>query len=193
MAAPPDAVGLSLQIPTGETIVDAFGIRSPAYGTVVSCLVALWRAVHGRRDIATAFGRWSDCLHAVYGACDVQEDLFIRHTYLATIAKLMAWKHLTGSTVAPPEDAIGDLLDGRLFARYGIANLVDDLFSWPAWQEEGARGESRESKRKRGPSAAGPEVESNGQGSPHRLVNAAALHSLLTPHASRLTPEYLPL
>src|SRR5579871_1858008 len=131
-----DPAMISLQIPTGENIVREFGIRSPVFLTVFPCLLARWTESRGRHEVAAAYDRWEDRLLATYGAHAAGEELFIRHTYLATIAKLMVWSRLMESTAPPQHDQIGDLLDGRLFARFGIENLDDDLFSGPAWREE---------------------------------------------------------
>jgi hypothetical protein len=60
-------------------------------------------------------------------------ELFVRHTYLATLAKLMSWARITESTRLPDEVQIVEMLEGRLFKAYGIENFIEeDFFSWLA-------------------------------------------------------------
>jgi hypothetical protein len=61
------------------------------------------------------------------------DELFIRHTYLATLAKLMAWMTITESAVLPPDEKMVELLGGQIFKAQGIENfLEEDFFSWTA-------------------------------------------------------------
>src|SRR5262249_10534772 len=143
----------------------------PAYHEVFPCLLTLWRRVRRRGDVAAAFDRWTGHFHAAYGECAADEELFLRHTYLAALANLLAWLRLTESTAPPQADQIADLLDGMLFARYGIENLGDDLFSWPAWSEKESR------------------VESKGQRRPQHSGRNGTQHSILTPGLDRSRPS----
>ena len=61
------------------------------------------------------------------------DELFVRHTYLATLAKVMAWRRLTEATELPDREQIRELLEGGLFAKQGIENFIEeDFFSWLA-------------------------------------------------------------
>ena len=61
------------------------------------------------------------------------ESLFVRHTYLATLAKLLAYIRITGAQVAPEEALTQEILQGTFFEKQQINNfLEEDFFSWVA-------------------------------------------------------------
>jgi hypothetical protein len=83
--------------PTSELIVREFGLRSHAY-----CILSVrlmrrlgTRFVKNRNSCALQYlGAIS--AHRVRNPQTVEPELFIRHTYLATLAKLMAWRAAAG-------------------------------------------------------------------------------------------------
>lgn len=123
--------------PTSETIVRDFGVNSHAFQSTTRALLTLWQEVKSRSAFAVVFDGWDKYLRVVYGTRVAGDDLFIRHTYLATLAKLMAWKRITESTTLPDDAQIVELLEGRAFKAQGIENFIEeDFFSWLA--REGA-------------------------------------------------------
>ncbi|MDP2984503.1 MAG: N-6 DNA methylase, partial [Candidatus Latescibacter sp.] len=119
--------------PTGESIVKDFGLKSHAFQAASHDLLSLWNTVKSESSFAVVYESWGSYLRIVYGS-DIGEDaLFIRHTYLATVAKLMAWMRITDSKTAPEKEGIMNLLSGRLFKSQGIENFIEeDFFSWPS-------------------------------------------------------------
>lgn len=123
--------------PTSETIVRDFGVNSHAFQSTTRALLTLWQQIKSRSAFAVVFDGWDKYLRVVYGTQVAGDDLFIRHTYLATLAKLMAWKRITESTALPDDSQIVELLEGRAFKAQGIENFIEeDFFSWLA--REGA-------------------------------------------------------
>jgi len=123
--------------PTSETIVFDFGIKSHAFQITTRALFTLWKEIKSQGAFAVMFDSWDKYLHIVYGMQVAGDELFIRHTYLATLAKLMAWKRITESATLPNDAQIIELLEGRLFKAQGIENFIEeDFFSWLA--REGA-------------------------------------------------------
>ena len=123
--------------PTGETIVRDFGIKSHAFQTTTRTLLALWRELKTQDAFAVIYEKWEKYLRIVYGSAIAGDELFIRHTYLATLAKLMSWKRMTETTSLPDDGQIVEMLEGQLFKRQGIENFIEeDFFSWLA--REGA-------------------------------------------------------
>jgi hypothetical protein len=120
--------------PTSEKIEADFGLRSHAFQTANAALLASWRQVKERSAFAVVYDAWDKYLRIVYGSKVAGEELFVRHTYLATLAKLMAWVRLNETTVPPGDDKIIRLLEGLLFKEdLGINNfLEEDFFSWVA-------------------------------------------------------------
>jgi len=119
--------------PTSESIVKDFGLQSHAFQTAGKLLSFAWEAVKSQSSFEVIFGAWSKYLKIVYGTNIADDALFIRHTYLATLAKLMSWWRLSDSPELPDDDEIVRLLEGQLFKAHGIENYIEeDFFSWLA-------------------------------------------------------------
>ena len=117
--------------PTSERMEADFGVKSHAFQTANAALLALWRQVKARGSFAVVYDTWDKYLGIVYGTEVGAEELFIRHTFLATLAKLLAWMRLTGNPSLPEDEQITRMLEGRLFKDLGINNfLEEDFFSW---------------------------------------------------------------
>jgi len=121
--------------PKTENIVRDFGVKSHAFRVAHQGLLSLWRQLRDRPEFAVVYESWEKYLLIVYGSSVADEELFIRHTYLATLAKLMAWCRLTGATTAEAGEILS-VLEGEFFKRQGIENfLEEDFFSWLARHE----------------------------------------------------------
>ena len=127
-----------IMAPRSENIVKDFGLHSHAFQVTAQSLLTLWERLKGQPEFAVVYEAWEKYLRIVYGSALADDELFIRHTYLAILAKLMAWVRLIeGST--PDAAQIQGVLEGRFFKDHGIENfLEEDFFSWPA------RGEAAE-------------------------------------------------
>lgn len=122
--------------PTSERIVRDFGVNGHAFKTTTNALVTVWQEVKTGSAFSVIYGNWEKYLRIVYGSEVAGEELFVRHTYLATLAKLMSWMRLTESTSLPPNGEIVQMLEGRLFKAQGIENFIEeDFFSWLARPE----------------------------------------------------------
>jgi len=123
--------------PTSEEIVRDFGLKSHAFRTTTHTLLTLWRQLRAQSAFEVIYENWEKYLRIVYGSLIASDQLFTRHTYLATLAKLMAWKRMTESRSLPDAPEIVEMLEGRLFKKQGIENFIEeDFFSWLA--REGA-------------------------------------------------------
>jgi hypothetical protein len=119
--------------PTSERMEKDFGANSHALQTATTALLPLWRQLKEQNPFAVIFAEWERYLRIVYGSKVAGDELFIRHTYLATLAKLMAWMTLNESEVLPPDDKMVELLGGQIFKDQSIENfLEEDFFSWTA-------------------------------------------------------------
>lgn len=122
--------------PTSEAIVRDFGLKSHAFQTVDSALVNMWKKVKSQSDFAVIYNSWEKYLRIVYGSDVAEDELFVRHTYLATLAKLMSWLRITESATLPEDAQIVEMLEGQLFKRQGIENFIEeDFFSWLSRRE----------------------------------------------------------
>jgi hypothetical protein len=104
-----------------------------------------WARVADEPEARLAFETWQKYLTVTYGklaesatprkelesGVEVSEleDLFLRHTYLSSIARLLVWAALSqGKTRKSLREVAKDVLTGRYFISKRLANLVDDDF-----------------------------------------------------------------
>ncbi len=121
---------------TSERVIHDFGTKSHAFQTTTNLLAALWQEVESQSVYQVIYSNWEKYLRIVYGSDVSDQQLFIRHTYLATLAKLMSWMRISESVSLPHSDEIIEILEGRFFRVYGIDNfLEEDFFSWLTHKE----------------------------------------------------------
>ena len=119
--------------PKTESIVKDFGIKSHAFRIAGQNLLSLWQNLKAKPEFTVIYEGWEKYLRIVYGTSIAEEELFIRHTYLATLAKLMAWSRLIEERGSLDSTQISSVLDGHFFKDRGIENfLEEDFFSWLA-------------------------------------------------------------
>jgi len=121
--------------PRTENVVKDFGVKSHAFRNASSTLLALWKGLKSKSEFDVVYENWEKYLRIVYGSSVAEEELFIRHTYLATLAKLLAWTRLVGGESSPDNAQILSVLEGQFF-KDNIENfLEEDFFSWVARKE----------------------------------------------------------
>jgi type I restriction-modification system DNA methylase subunit len=92
-------------------------------------LSSLWEKVKEGSEFKIAYENWEKYLRVVYGTSVAEEELFMRHTYLAILAKLMVWSRISEGSLN--NEQIISVLEGEFFKRQGIENfLEEDFFSW---------------------------------------------------------------
>lgn len=115
--------------PTTEEFVKDFGLVSSSFKISNSLLKTAWKKIKGTGAKAI-YDEWAKYLEIVYGSKVESEDLFIRHTYLATLAKLMAFMFYSGSAL-PSLEEVEKIISGDIFSEWGIYGfLEEDFFSW---------------------------------------------------------------
>ncbi|MBC8204940.1 MAG: SAM-dependent DNA methyltransferase [FCB group bacterium] len=120
-----------IRIPTSDTIAKDFGIESHALKTISNSLMSLWRKIREKNEYSVIINNWEKYLKIVYGNFTADEELFINHTYLATLAKLLIWSRISKEKTLPDEEQILEILEGKYFKKQGIENLIEeDFFSW---------------------------------------------------------------
>lgn len=87
----------------------------------------------------TLYDQWASYLRIVYGTKVESEELFLRHAYLATLAKLMVYATVSGGVLPISEDEIVRTIRGDKFSQeWGIRNFVEeDFFTWVARTDDG--------------------------------------------------------
>jgi len=120
-------------VPRTENIVKDFGLKSHAFHVTGSSLLSAWEEVEGESEFQVVYGSWERYLRITYGGPVADEELFVRHTYLATLAKLISWIRLAEPTSPPDDGTFVKVLEGQFFKEQGIENfLEEDFFSWIA-------------------------------------------------------------
>jgi N-6 DNA Methylase len=117
--------------PTARSVVVALGASSPTFGQVFPALSGLFEEVKDAPEVAIRYQEWQSYLSIVYGSVVGNDALFVRHTYLSLVARLIARFLLgPGAMLASPED-LGKTIDGDYFREQGIDNFIeDDFFTW---------------------------------------------------------------
>jgi N-6 DNA Methylase len=118
-------------VPTAEDVVRRFGPRSAVFLTAEAELEAIWKDASASSSVLTKREEWDRLLRVVYGSEKGSDELFVRHTYLATVARLFAYLAIA-QTVPKPNEVL-EVITGPAFQRVGIRNLVEeDFFAWIA-------------------------------------------------------------
>jgi hypothetical protein len=123
--------------PTAERFRVDFGATSPAFADALESLSNAWNAVGQSSEARLAFDTWQRYLTVTYGQLADQESqdllrLFLKHTYLASLARLLIWASLSkGKTTVTLRETAKKILSGQFFEEQRIENLVeDDFFQW---------------------------------------------------------------
>ena len=134
--------------PTPQQFQLDFGSWSPLYRQAIVALKRAWAKAQDEPEASVAFETWQRYLTVTYGklaesatrTTEVEsgveiselEDLFLRHTYLCSIARLLIWAALSqGKTNQSLRDVAKSVLSGDFFKSKRLANLVDDdFFHW---------------------------------------------------------------
>ena len=117
--------------PTSRSMLAALGPASPTFRQAVHTLAGLYRQAKDEPDVEVRFREWRSYLSIVYGEPLGDEELFVVHTYLATLARLIALYILQPDAfLADNEDHI-KVVNGEYFRERDIYNFVEeDLFTW---------------------------------------------------------------
>jgi hypothetical protein len=118
------------RIPTSEELVSRFGVLTAIYSKASDNLLALYEQVKDEPVVAVKFREWNALLAKVYGSPLGKPALFVNHTYLTLISRIIVTLALKGSV--PKRAELRGLVDGSYFVRQlNLKNLAEpDFFSW---------------------------------------------------------------
>ncbi|WP_447983764.1 N-6 DNA methylase [Nitrospira sp. Nam74] len=131
--------------PTAEQFRVDFGAESPAFHDGISALTEAWLIVRKSPEPRLAFETWQKYLTVTYGRLTAITDegegeisesdletLFLKHTYLASVARLLVWASLSkGKPKNSLREVAQDVLCGHFFESHHVANMAeDDFFQW---------------------------------------------------------------
>jgi hypothetical protein len=111
-------------------LVSRFGVQTAIFSKAADGLLALYESVKNEPLVAVKFREWNALLAKVYGSPLGKPALFVNHTYLTLISRIIVTLALKGSE--PKKSDWRGLLDGSFFARQlKLKNLAEpDFFSW---------------------------------------------------------------
>jgi hypothetical protein len=117
--------------PRAEHFLQDFNSKSPAFRFAADAWFTAIAEIRDRSDVKVIYGNWRKYLRIAYGAAVGDEQLFVRHTFLATLAKLIAYIRIANAQSAPNERETTEIVRGTFFEKKGILNfLEEDFFSW---------------------------------------------------------------
>lgn len=112
-----------------------FGAQSVAFRASMGALSSAWGKARRKGEAELKLKTWKNYLAFSYGSIAESQDLetlFLKHTYLASVARLLVWATIShGKTDRPLREVAHRILTGDFFREAGIQNLVEmDFFSW---------------------------------------------------------------
>ena len=117
--------------PTARDVALRFGERSPVFWSSYRLLRRLWTQEGQTPATHTKFTQWQNLLAVVYGSLIGDEELFLRHTYLVYLARLLAFTAIQQRVPAAAE--VTGIVTGEVFRQMGFPDFVaDDFFAWVA-------------------------------------------------------------
>jgi len=116
--------------PGANDISAAFGAQSAVFNKCRTKLLELFESVKSSRHVEVKFNEWNSLLGKVYGEKLGNPDLFVRHTYLTMLSRLMVAKALVPVGTLDKEHFLG-IVTGAFFCSHNLPNLAEpDFFSW---------------------------------------------------------------
>ena len=118
-------------VPNVHTMASAFGPNSPVFLQTYPELLALFRHVKEIPEVSLRFRLWRTYRSTDSNAPEDEEALFVRETYLALLARLVARLFLDDSPLLGDVKELTKILDGEFFQEKYITNFIeDDFFAW---------------------------------------------------------------
>lgn len=107
-------------------IVNELGRQSAAFARTLGLLAKAWAAVADHPEATLKRQLWARHLGFVYGKAVEDDELWLQHTYLVTVAKAIAAGAMGFGRLTPR-----DLLSGQPFRQAGVHGAVEeDFFAW---------------------------------------------------------------
>lgn len=117
---------------TTSEIVGQFGPSSSAFRVFRDGLAELYYQLKNSPALEQRLLQWERCLGLTYRNRIPNVNLFLQHTYLAILARLVAYVELEFSP-SQTEGHLGNILSDDFFSEYaGLQDFIEaDVFSWP--------------------------------------------------------------
>jgi hypothetical protein len=117
-------------VPTSADIRKRLGTESPTFYGILGKFEFFYEVAMKNKRNQIKYQNWARTLEIVYGGRVEGKALFIRHTYLATVAKLLVYLIVSGAKVVSKAE-VRAVMYGEAFATYGISNFIEeDFYTW---------------------------------------------------------------
>lgn len=117
-------------IPTSPDIVMRFGQCSTVFNASSRLLAELYVSVKDEPSMKVKFREWNSLLAKVYGSPLGDERLFIKHTYLTMLSRVIVTSAIFPTARRTLRQFRG-IVDGEFFSSQNVKNLAEpDFFSW---------------------------------------------------------------
>jgi len=117
--------------PTARNMVAGLGPASPVFRQTFHVLLSLYREVKDEPEVQVRFREWQSYLSIVYGESVGDQELFVKHTYLSILARLIALYHLQPNAFLPSREDHIKVINGVYFRDRDIYNFgEEDFFTW---------------------------------------------------------------
>ncbi len=116
---------------TLQELLQALGPDSPSFRRAAADLDGLFHQCEDTPEVSLRYREWRRFVDNAYGSQVGHPQLFVRHTYLSTLARLAARLFLDPRFTARDPQALSDTITGKYFQEQGIDNFIeDDFFTW---------------------------------------------------------------
>ena len=113
--------------PTSQDVVKRFGDTSPVFNSSFHSLSRMLASAKDDPSCQVKFREWDRLLAKAYGHSVARDELFLRHTYLSLLVKLLAYSALFRQR--PKGQELPDIVTGKAFVN--LPNLAEeDFFCW---------------------------------------------------------------
>jgi len=113
--------------PTSQDVVKRFGDTSPVFNSSLHSLSRMLASAKDDPSCQVKFNEWDKLLAKAYGHSVARNELFLRHTYLSLLVKLLAYAALFKKR--PKGQQLSEIITGKAFTN--LPNLAEeDFFCW---------------------------------------------------------------
>jgi len=113
--------------PTSQDVVKRFGDTSPVFNSSLHSLKRMLASAKDDPSCQVKFNEWDKLLAKAYGHSVARNELFLRHTYLSLLVKLLAYAALFKRR--PKGQQLSEIITGKAFTN--LPNLAEeDFFCW---------------------------------------------------------------
>ena len=119
-------------IPSPRQLSLAFGPGSPIIANAVGRLSALFEENSAASPVAVAYEYWRRYRKSAACLSPATPPLFVQHTYLALLARLVARHFLEPARAPANHQELWQVVNGDYFIGFGLENFIgEDFFTWP--------------------------------------------------------------